>query len=297
MTSAAGSEQLRGIGARLRAAREQRGLTTLQAAEKLHVDARVLEALEAEDFAALGAVVYARGHLRRYADLVGESPSELQRLYDDSAHAPQPDLTRIPHRERSSDPKRLAVPAALILVGFALAGLLWWVLTLQGGKPQPLQARPALPAAAAAAGADERVGTPTANAGEGTQPLTGAIAGGEPSAAQPHETLRIADASGAPGTAGQAQLALRFSAPSWVEVYDAGGRRLLQGIEVADSARTLAGPAPLRVVLGNAPGVAVRLNGQPVTLDALVHRNGSARVVIDGSGRVSPAAHSPGPGG
>ena len=55
------------IGARLRSAREARGLTTLQAAEKLHVDARILEALEAEDFAALGAAVYVRGHLRRYA--------------------------------------------------------------------------------------------------------------------------------------------------------------------------------------------------------------------------------------
>src|SRR6516165_3407766 len=95
MAGEAGAEQLRGIGARLRSAREKRGLTVLQAAEKLHVDARVLEALESQDFAALGAAVYARGHLRRYAELLGESPPELQRLYDDSTHTEQPDLTRI----------------------------------------------------------------------------------------------------------------------------------------------------------------------------------------------------------
>ena len=69
-----------GIGARLRAARERKGQTILQAAEKLHVDARVLEALEAENFEPLGADVYVRGHLRHYAELVGESPAQLQEL-------------------------------------------------------------------------------------------------------------------------------------------------------------------------------------------------------------------------
>ena len=76
MTGEAGGESVRGIGARLRAAREQCGLTVLQAAERLHVDARILEALEAQDFAALGASVYVRGHLRRYAEAVGESAAE-----------------------------------------------------------------------------------------------------------------------------------------------------------------------------------------------------------------------------
>ena len=50
-----------GIGTRLRAAREKKGLTLLQAAERLHLDSRILEWLEAENFAALGAPVYARG--------------------------------------------------------------------------------------------------------------------------------------------------------------------------------------------------------------------------------------------
>ena len=48
--AAAGGAGVRGIGARLRSAREQRALTVLQAAEKLHVDPRVLDALESEDF-------------------------------------------------------------------------------------------------------------------------------------------------------------------------------------------------------------------------------------------------------
>lgn len=80
MASEAGGDA-RGIGARLRGAREKRGLTILQAAEKLHVDARMLEALEAGNFAALGALVYVRGHLRRYAELLGEPPPEPAEQY------------------------------------------------------------------------------------------------------------------------------------------------------------------------------------------------------------------------
>ena len=99
MASEVGGEQRCGTGARLRGAREQKGLTVLEAAEKLHVDAKTLEALEAEDFAALGADVYVRGHLRRYAEFIGESPAELQELYASGRQAARPDLTRIPRRD------------------------------------------------------------------------------------------------------------------------------------------------------------------------------------------------------
>jgi cytoskeleton protein RodZ len=274
MAGEAGGEELRGIGARLRSAREKKGLTILQAAEKLHVDARVLESLEREDFAALGAPVYARGHLRRYGELLGEAPTRLQELYDESTHSARPDLTRIP-RNVPEGGSRLAAPALLAVVGVALAGLLWWALTTQGRHAQPVTA--AVPAVGASAA--EQLHTPAAAA-------PGAAGGDE--AVSP-----VALAPGAATTSGAARLALKFSAPSWVEVYDAGGHRLLHGVEAADSARTLEGTAPLRVVLGNAPGVALQLNGQAVALEGLVHRDKSARVLIDGAGHASAA----GPGG
>ena len=137
MASEAGGDA-RGIGARLRGAREKRGLTILQAAEKLHVDARMLEALEAGNFAALGALVYVRGHLRRYAELLGEPPPEPAEQY---AAAPSPDLTRIPHREPGRD-SSLVLPAVIVLGVFAAVGLLWWLVTPPGVKPQPVTQPP-----------------------------------------------------------------------------------------------------------------------------------------------------------
>jgi hypothetical protein len=63
----------------------------------------------------------------------------------------------------------------------------------------------------------------------------------------------------------------------------------LQGLYAPGSARTLGGAAPLRVILGNAPAVALRVNDQPVKLAGLVRHDGSARLLIDGDGRTTAA--------
>lgn len=103
----------------------------MQAAEKLHADPRVLESLEAERFDELGAAVFVRGHIRRYAELVREQPQELQDLYAHSSHAvARPDLTRIPTTgSRTQDPKQLAVPGLMFVIAVGLIGVVWWFLT------------------------------------------------------------------------------------------------------------------------------------------------------------------------
>ncbi len=256
MAEAVSGEARCGAGARLRAARESRELTQLQAAERLHFDARIVEALEAEDFAALGADVYARGYLRRYAELVGESPEELLALYAHGARVTHPDLTRIPHREPRKGTARLGVPVLLGFAGFALLALVAWVLTMQGEKPQPLADAASAPTEAKAAA--------TASSATGDEvPLA------------------------APGS--RTQLALQFHALSWVEVSDASGRLLLQGLYAGGASRTLSGAPPLRVTVGNTPAVDLQVNGQPVSLEGLARRDGTAHLLIDAGGHASPA--------
>lgn len=272
MAGEAGGDAARAIGSRLRAAREKRGLTLLQAAEKLHVDLRTLEALEAQDFAALGADVYVRGHLRRYAEAVGESPLELQELYASGTRAPRPDLTRIPRSEPVPRSSPFMLLAVLVVVGAALAGVVWWFLTLPGARPQPVAAAPT---ASAAPGVDS------------TQ-SSGSVAPATPAASVTKGAG--SDAPAAVPPAGAARLNLTFSAPSWVEVSDASGRRLLEGLIAAGATRELPGTPPLHVVLGNASAVAIQLNGRPVGFQPLMHRDGSAHLLIDESGQVSAAA-------
>ena len=142
----------RTIGARLRAGRERSGLSVAAAAEKLHLDPKVIESLESDRFSELGASVYVRGHLRRYADFVGESGTELVALFTArEARPPPPDLTRVPHPERRSDPRRLVTP----LIGLACAAVLslaiWWILA--GSQPPTSVASTAAPSATTPAAA------------------------------------------------------------------------------------------------------------------------------------------------
>jgi len=253
MATAVSGEQRCGAGARLSAGRENRGLSVPQAAERLRFDARIVEALEAEDYAALGADVYVRGYLRRYAELVGDSPEELLGLYARDGRVTLPDLTRIPHREPPDGAAWLGLPALLGLAGFALIALVAWVFSVQDEKPQSLAA--AAPEARAAA------------------TVAGGTADGAPVAT--------------PGT--RTQLALKFSALSWAEVSDASGRLLLQGLYAGGASRTLSGAPPLRVTVGNTPAVTLEANGQPVPIEGLARRDGTAHVLIDAEGHASPA--------
>src|SRR5580698_6829475 len=77
------------IGPRLRAARERRGLSSQKAADELHLDGWVVEALEAEDYDRVGPSVYAKGHLKRYAALLGLPPGDILARYESRTQTPQ----------------------------------------------------------------------------------------------------------------------------------------------------------------------------------------------------------------
>ncbi len=119
----------KGIGARLQAARERVGLSLIQAARRLHVDPAVVHALETENFGELGPAVYARGHLRHYAELVRESAPELLALYTGSTHAgPPPDLTLMPHAKQNSSWRgALLLTGLALVIGVGLIGSIRWI--------------------------------------------------------------------------------------------------------------------------------------------------------------------------
>jgi len=71
-------------------------------------------------------------------------------------------------------------------------------------------------------------------------------------------------------------LRLDLSEESWIEVYDAEGQRLYLGLGQPGETIQVDGTRPLRVLLGYAPGVEVRFDGEPV--DTIEHsRSGVAQ--------------------
>jgi cytoskeleton protein RodZ len=118
--------------------------------------------------------------------------------------------------------------------------------------------------------------------------MVAGAAGADGSGAGPLPVARVADGSAPRPDVPQKPLALtlRFTQDSWAEVYDARGEKLFYDVGPADSTRTLSGTAPLRIVLGNAPGVALEINGRAVPLPSAGTGDAAAQFRITRSGHV-----------
>lgn len=130
------NEPALGLGERLRSARKARALTLEQAAFTLRLEAATLRALEDEQYAALGAAVFVRGHLKAYARLLGLSEEVVMAAYraaDPNADVP-PKVTRELEKPLTTTPGPLAIAAA---VGFALLAIvLLYALGLGNRTPR-----------------------------------------------------------------------------------------------------------------------------------------------------------------
>jgi cytoskeleton protein RodZ len=223
--------------------------------------------------------------LRRYADFVGEPGAELVSSYTArDARPPPPDLTQVPHPDRRSDPRRLVTP----LVGLGCAVILmlaiWWVLagSRSGNSqatPSPVIAVPAENSAAPVAANSPVV------VGAGAAPTTA-----NPTPAATDSTNGKAKREAGPETGPaprETHLRLELSTDSWVEVYDASGERLFYDVASAGSVQSVSGRGPLRVVLGNAGGVTVEVDGKAREIPAAAAEGEGARFVVNRSGSLS----------
>ena len=264
--SAAPAESLT-PGELLRRERERRSITLQQAAEDLHLDTKVVEAIEANRFELLGAPVYARGHLRKYAQLVGLSPQFIIQRYEaltDRPAVPTPvpasasTVTSVVLERRSyKGPFWLAVALIALALG-------WWLLTMfNAAKPTEEPAVTVEPAADAST-TSEPVALPV-------EPVSSAVP-------------MIAAANAAP-VASDVRLRLQYSDASWTEIYDASGKRLMFGLGESGRARVVSGTPPLRVTLGNASVVTVQVNDSAVVVPRQAKRD-SARFMIAANGAV-----------
>ena len=269
--AAVAAEPAASPGARLRAERERRGLGIQQVTDALHVDARLVEAMEEDHFAAFDAPVYARGFLRKYAGWLELPHVELLGAYEQLHAGPRtpsliPATSAMPRlHDLRALPIVLATVAALALVG----GSLWWWLAR---TPAPR------PAATAAAAAPAR--TATAPATPAAAPAGRAVT--------PARTAAVPAASTVPPAAAAAgALTLRASRECWAEIHDQGGTRLLYDLVRPGESRSVPGPGPWRVFLGYADGVALSIDGRTVAVPAARRAGATARFVVatDGASR------------
>ena len=287
-------------GALLRQERTRRGLSVQQSAEGLHLDVWIIEAIEANHFLALGAPVYAKGYLRKYATMLGLAPDVIVARYETLTDTPVvptpiPVITTTPP-PRPKWPKYVGWGALAAMV-IAIAVVAYEFLM---PAQAPIEVAPTQASAVevAPAAVPMPVNEPPANepprsraesAAEPprvTVPTTQPVVAETPKRAESPVRAEPAPANAIADTGTPVRLRLEFTEPSWVEVYDANGQRLVYDIGQPSRPRIVSGAAPLNVVVGVADAVSVQVNDQTIVVPRQANRDSTRfRVAADGSVR------------
>lgn len=261
-------------GARLRAARENRGLSLETAAEALGVSDEILGALEADDYGRLGAPVYVRGYLRKYARFLDLDGDELVRDYEREASPHDPEVRA--HATSALPPQSgmrwLALAVATVVIVALVIGGIWAWRYLRHAQtarraPSTAVSKTAIQPAAVTAASGKTAGSAV------SPPVPPGAAASKSAAAQ----------------AGL-DLVLSTHKPCWIEVTGVGGKRLYYNLAPSDKTLTFhADRGALKVFLGDADAVDVTVNGKAFPIPAGTRSGNTARFEVEPS-TAPPAA-------
>lgn len=283
-----------GPGGRLRAAREAAGWRIEHVAAELLLPPERVAQLEADDYSSFGPAVFARGYLRRCAALLGVPEAEVLAAYEacTGRTSPLEDTVALPPGDIPRPRPAWAGPALAVAVVALTAAGTWWVVASVPDESAPALALeaplpdPEPPRERARESVLESVPLPVR---EPESAPVGTPRTGRPTptvdeylAAHPGDPVQPAPRPVAETTAGTVELRLKFSADCWLELTDASGERLAYRLARAGEViRTRAAP-PVSVMLGNAEGVELTVDGKSLAVRAAARRDGTARLTVGG---------------
>ncbi|HUW28990.1 MAG TPA: helix-turn-helix domain-containing protein [Sulfuriferula sp.] len=253
---------IQSVGAQLAAIRQAQNMSVSDVAYRLKLTPRQIAAIEQDDFASLGPLLFSRGFVRNYARLLQLDPQPLLDAMQAAPANPAEPLTI--HDEQialtsslSRHWLKLSLLALIIVIALPLAVYQW--LRADNAPPAALPAThvaaPLIPPAApkvAPAPAAPPV-TPVTPAMSAPQPSPPAAATVTP----PDVPARAVDSG---------QLQLKFAQDAWVRITDASKRQLTSRLYHAGETAQLSGQPPFSAVIGNAANVTMTYNGKPVDL-------------------------------
>ena len=259
-------------GHRLREAREAAGLSREEVASRLKMPARIVQALENDDWDALGATIFVRGQLRSYARLL-KLDLDVDSCLDRAEVAPvaPPDLVSYSHTPRYRRVLEQATRRAVyIVMTLAIAVPAWFATGPHLSKKAPATQSLEVPDGLALP--DARPLEPRGDAMVRRKPVVASMA---PRAAAPDVP--------------ESDLVLEFTGESWVELFDAEGRTVEKGLLAAGEKRRFEAGQVASVKLGNAAAVDVHAGGERLDL-APFSRGTVARFKLSSDGSVVPAS-------
>jgi cytoskeleton protein RodZ len=250
-------------GERLAEARREQQISVLEVAKELHLDEPKVRALERNDFEMLGAPVFAKGHLRKYAQLVGVDPDDVfVDYYQLTRSEPLPPV--IVGRQRVRQELSPGPWIAVIIVIIVAAASYWWFAVDSETASQTPEPAPVEQGNLEAEPVEQTVIIATVAPDD--EPAI------EESAPPPVDTLPD----------GEMRLSLSFSGDCWAEISDATGRQLFFDMGRGGSNVELTGTPPFAVLFGNVENVSVRVAGSDYPVAAANPGSRTARLTITG---------------
>jgi cytoskeleton protein RodZ len=312
-TTGAEVETLQRPGLVLARTREQAGLTQQQLAVALNVSPEMIQALDDDDYSTLGAPVFARGHLRRYAEHLKIDPTPLLEAYAQIADLTEPRVV-VPERagETVHSPVGRQVGLVIVLmVAIGSAGI-WFKTVYQsvGGDapvsiPTSVTARPSPPqvqttgVAADAASIGDEASTQPEDQSQAV--LAGDDQTGETRSSTEEADANLTDTDSRPDLqqanpvaatdsgvviGPDVRLQVEFVSDAWLEVTDANDEVIYYNLGRTGETLDLGGTAPLRVFVGDAAAVSMRSEGFVIDPTTFQRADRTSRFTLDVNGMV-----------
>lgn len=262
-------------GERLAEARREQQISVVEVAKELHLDEQKVRALERNEFEALGAPVFAKGHLRKYSQLVGVDEDDV--FADYYAMTRTEGMPPIVSRRKKISQEMSPGPwiAVIVLILVAASAYWWFVVRLENTVVLP-----ASPAQQAPEQTEPELSDPQEAQPEEAPPVDTDSAPESTVEEEPAVAPVAQEPAPQPEPVDQIQLSLTFSGECWTEISDADGQQLFFSMGRAGETVDLGGKAPITALFGNADNVEVFVNGSSYELPEPNSANRTVRVAI-----------------
>ncbi|GLV49489.1 membrane protein [Thermobispora bispora] len=210
-------------------ARQEAGLTVAQLSERTRIREAIIEGIERDDFSSCGGDFYARGHIRAIASALGLDPEAMVRQYEaETRGSYQPvRAAEVFKADRLlSGGMRRSGWTAVIAVAAALVAVFALTRLFGGSAEETVKQAPAAGQVQNAVSKPERA------------------------------------APAAPAAPERVTVKISTVRPAWLNVQDAKGKELFEGVLPGGKTSTWTSKSRLRITFGDAGAVKVEVNGQ-----------------------------------
>ena len=250
----------RTVGARLREAREKRGVSLRQIANNTRISVMSLEALERSDLSRLPGGIFTRAFIRAYAQEVGLDPDRT--IQDFIAELPPESVAATAHpaavedgEQLESDRKAVATAIRLIGVSLPIAGfVVYYGMYHQSPAPAPPPAVVEAPASTPSPPESAPLPATSANVPASTPPAPGAVASSSTPAAPSPIPATPPPSSGL-------TMEIAPTADCWVSA-TSDGEQTFSALMHAGDRRQISAREEISLNVGDAGAFEYRLNGK-----------------------------------